>query len=143
MKIEKTEQYARIDGLPASLEADFSQEFSKRMAGLYREGYTSVIVDLAPVAAIGADTLGMIRKAHELCLREGGLLVLVTKNDALIETLDGARIEDLTILPTAEEAIDAIYMNDLESEFREEEDDEYDYGMGGDEEEGGSEKAEE
>lgn len=143
MKIEKTEQYARLEGLPATLDAAFSQDFSKRMAGLYREGYTSIIVDLAPVATLSPEALGMIRRAHELCLREGGMLVLVTKNDELTETLDAARIEDLTILPTTEEAVDAIYLNDLESEFREEEDDEYDYGMSGDDEEGSPEKVEE
>ncbi|MFC0183696.1 hypothetical protein ACFFJX_14525 [Pseudarcicella hirudinis] len=45
------------------------------------------------------------------------------------------QIEDLTIMPTVQEAIDAIFLNELENDFQEEEDE---FGFGG-EGEGASE----
>jgi hypothetical protein len=42
------------------------------------------------------------------------LFIIVTKNDEIIDQLDRAKIEDLTIMPTVQEAIDAVFLNELE-----------------------------
>ena len=61
-----------------------------------------------------------------------GLFIIVTKDQAIIDQLDGAKIEDLTVMPTVQEAIDAVYLNELENDFQSDEDDEYDHGEYGD-----------
>jgi hypothetical protein len=81
-----------------------------------------------PVQVVDPAGVSTIRKINRQCTNEVGLLVLVTQNDDLIEFLDTANISDLTILPTVEEAIDAVFMNELENDFRSESDDEYDAG---------------
>jgi hypothetical protein len=50
----------------------------------------------------------------------------------IINQLDGAKIEDLTVMPTVQEAIDAVYLNELENDFQSDEDEEYDHGEYGD-----------
>ncbi len=102
-----------------------------------------MVIDLNQVQSIEQDGFSVLRKANELCLRDGGLFVVVTKDEDLTEELDQAKIRDLTILPTVEEAVDAVFMNELEGEFREEEDDEYDYGGSAEEEGSSSSKDEE
>jgi hypothetical protein len=47
---------------------------------------------------------------------------VVTKNDSIAERLDTAKIENLTLLNTVQEGVDAIYLNDLENEFQDEDD---------------------
>ncbi|PKK35528.1 anti-anti-sigma factor [Siphonobacter sp. SORGH_AS_0500] len=143
LKIEKNQQYVLIDIPQATIDTEASQALSKSVASLWKEGYTNIVIDLAQVQNIEQDGFSVLRKANELCLRDGGLFVLVTKDDELTEELDGAKIRDLTILPTVEEAVDAVFMNELEGEFREEEDDEYDYGGSADEEGSSSSKDEE
>ncbi|MDQ1088551.1 MULTISPECIES: STAS domain-containing protein [unclassified Siphonobacter] len=143
LKIEKNQQYVLIDIPQATIDTEASQALSKSVASLWKEGYTNMVIDLAQVQNIEQDGFSVLRKANELCLRDGGLFVLVTKDDELTEELDGAKIRDLTILPTVEEAVDAVFMNELEGEFREEEDDEYDYGGSADEEGSSSSKDEE
>jgi len=73
-----------------------------------------------------------IRKINRQCTNELGMLVLVSKDDALIDQIEGAVIADLTLLPTVEEAVDAVFMNELENDFRNDDDNEYDgeYGEG-------------
>ncbi|PQA60205.1 STAS domain-containing protein [Siphonobacter curvatus] len=137
-KIEKSQQYVLIDVNMATIDTEVSQGISKSVASLWKEGYTNMVFDLEKVQTIEQDGFSVLRKANELCLRDGGLLVLVSKDEDLIESLDEAKIRDLTILPTVEEAVDAVFMNELEGEFREEEDDEYDYGGSADEEGGSS-----
>ncbi len=143
LKIEKNQQYVLIDIPQATIDTEASQALSKSVASLWKEGYTNMVIDLNQVQSIEQDGFSVLRKANELCLRDGGLFVVVTKDEDLTEELDQAKIRDLTILPTVEEAVDAVFMNELEGEFREEEDDEYDYGGSAEEEGSSSSKDEE
>lgn len=126
--IEKNEQYALIRLAESQFGEEVSATFDTLSRGLFREGYSNIIIDVEPVQSVDQSGLTTIRKINRQCTNEVGLLILVTKNDDLIEVLDGAHISDLTILPTVEEAIDAVFMNELENDFRSEEDDEYDVG---------------
>jgi anti-anti-sigma factor len=135
IKAEKNEQYTLLRVNETAIGAENAEEFEKIIRGLFREGYSNIIVDLKTVQAVDGQGLGVVRKANRLCLNELGLFVLVTKDDALTDLLDAAKIPDLTIMPTVEEAVDAVFMNELENDFKEEEDDE-DYGFGDAEESG-------
>ena len=128
--IEKNEQYALIRLAESDFEGEVPQDFDALSRVLFREGYSNIIVDMNPVQSIDPAGVGTIRKINRQCITEVGLLILVTKNDDLIEFLDKANISDLTIMPTVEEAIDAVFMNELENDFRSESDDEYDAGGG-------------
>lgn len=126
--IEKNERYALIRLAESAFENDVSTDFETLSRVLFREGYSNIIVDMASVQSVDPAGVSAIRKINRQCTNEVGLLVLVTKNDDLIEFLDTANISDLTILPTVEEAVDAVFMNELENDFRSEDDDEYDAG---------------
>jgi anti-anti-sigma factor len=126
--IEKNEQYALIRLAESAFENDVPTDFETLSRVLFREGYSNIIVDMASVQSVDPAGVSAIRKTNRQCTNEVGLLVLVTKNDDLIEFLDTANISDLTILPTVEEAVDAVFMNELENDFRSEDDDEYDAG---------------
>ncbi len=126
--IEKNEQYALIRLAESAFEGEVPQDFEMLSRVLFREGYSNIIVDMDTILTVDPAGVSTIRKINRQCTTEVGLLILVTKNDELIEFLDTARISDLTILPTVEEAIDAVFMNELENDFRSESDDEYDAG---------------
>ena len=126
--IEKNEQYALIRLADSEFDGDIATDFETLSRTLFRSGYSNIIVDITPLQSVDQTGISTIRKINRQCSNELGLLVLVTKNDELIEFLDAATISDLTILPTVEEAVDAVFMNELENDFRSENDDEYDAG---------------
>jgi anti-anti-sigma regulatory factor len=129
--VEKNEQYALIRLAETEFSGEIPTAFETATRSLIREGYSNLIVDLATVQSVDADGFMSIRKINRQCANELGIMVLVSKDDALVETIEEANIADLTILPTVEEAIDAVFMNDLENDFRND-DEEYDgeYGAG-------------
>ncbi|TAE32539.1 MAG: STAS domain-containing protein [Cytophagales bacterium] len=129
--IEKNEQYALIRLTESEFSGEVPVQFETATRSLIREGHSNLIVDLATVKTVDLAGLASIRKINRQCSNELGMLVLVSKDDDLIEQLEGTNIADLTVLPTVEEAIDAVFMNELENDFRED-DDEYDgeYGAG-------------
>ena len=126
--IEKNEQYALIRLAENTFGNDVPTDFETLSRGLFREGYSNIIIDMAPVQSVDSAGVITLRKVNRQCTNEEGLLIVVTKNDDLIEFMDRSHLGDLTILPTVEEAIDAVFMNELENDFRSEDDDEYDVG---------------
>ncbi len=131
-KVEKNEQFALIELKETSLNQENSPELEEIVRKLFREGYANMIIEFDLVVELDGFGISLIRKANKICLNELGLLIIVTKNQDIIDQLDGAKIEDLTVMPTTQEAIDAVYLNELENDFQSDEDDEYDHGEYGD-----------
>lgn len=132
--IEQTEQYALIRLAESQFGGEVPASFETTSRSLFREGYSNLIVDFGTVQSVDPAGVSVLRKINRQCANELGILVLVTKSDDMIEFLDSSNIADLTILPTVEEAIDAVFMHELENDFRNEEEDEYDgeFGSGRD-----------
>lgn len=124
--IERAERYALLRASEGPFAGDVPAEFETTARSLFREGFSRLIVDLATTQTVDEAGLQTIRKINRQCSNELGLLVLVTKNDDLTEFLKTSIVTDLTILPTVEEAIDAVFINELENDFGSGADDEYD-----------------
>ncbi|MES2795477.1 MAG: STAS domain-containing protein [Bacteroidota bacterium] len=120
--IEKNEQYALIDPVAESIDKAISDDIEKKVAGLYREGYSNFILDFKNVNDIAEPGISLIKKIEKISKNENGILVITTENEELVELLDTYKMEELVIMATKEEAIEAIYLNELENDFREEED---------------------
>jgi ABC-type ATPase involved in cell division len=127
-KLEKNEQYALIHLQEEGLTQENYTDFEQVIRQLFKVGYGNIIVEFNSVTQLDGHGISIIRKANKICLNELGLLIIVTKNEEIIYQLDGAKIEDLTIMPTVEEAVEAVYLNELENDFQDEEDDEFDFG---------------
>ncbi|GAB3920113.1 STAS domain-containing protein [Larkinella terrae] len=126
--IEKNEQYSLVTLNEPVFGGDVTAAFETLSRNLFREGYSNIIVDFSAVQNVEAEGVPTIRKINRQCSNESGLLILVTKSEPIIGFLDSSKIPDLTILPTVEEAIDAVFMNELENDFRSEDDDSYEFG---------------
>ncbi|MEZ0486159.1 STAS domain-containing protein [Fibrella aquatica] len=124
--IEKTERYALLRASEGQFTGEAPAKFETTARSLFREGFSRLIVDLATIQIVDDPGVMAIRKINRQCSNELGLLVLVTKNDDLTDFLYETNIADLTILPTVEEAIDAVFINELENDFGSGADDEYD-----------------
>jgi hypothetical protein len=121
--IEKNEQFALIDIDSKVLDETLAKEIEKKVAVLYREGYGNYIFDFKTITEISPEGISLIKKVDKLCNNENGILAIATDNEELIDQLDESKIETLVIMGTKEEAVEAIYLNELENDFREEEDD--------------------
>jgi anti-anti-sigma regulatory factor len=126
LKIDKNEQYALIIVDTNILDKSISEELEKKVAGLFREGYCNFIFDFEKINELSSSGIALIKKVEKICTNENGILVITTNNPEIILELDEAKIEDLAIFTTNEEAAEAIYLNELENDFREEEEEESD-----------------
>jgi anti-anti-sigma factor len=121
-QLEQNESYAVIDWKAEQLAATNAEELENAIRLLFKKDYANIILNLTKTADIDGYGVSAIRKGTKICTNEGGLFVVVTKNEAIAERLDAAKIENLTLLNTVQEGVDAIYLNDLENEFQDEDD---------------------
>lgn len=126
MEITKNEQYAVFKPLGASFDETVSSAIEKSIAVMYSaEGRINFILNLLKVDAISPAGITLLNKVQKICKNESGLLVLVSTNNDVIDYISGATEEFLLILPSEEEAIDAVFMNELENDFKDEQDEEF------------------
>jgi anti-sigma B factor antagonist len=127
-KVEKTEHYALIQFDENKFDKSITAEFEKLVVVLYREGFTNMVVDFSKVTEIDENGLVLLRKATKVCRTEQGLFIICTKDDDILDLIDEQKIPEIILLPTTDEGIDAVFMNDLENDFRDEKDDDFDLG---------------
>ena len=121
-QLEQNESYAVIDWKAEQLSATNSEELENAIRLLFKKDYANIILNLSKTAELDGYGVSAVRKGPKICTNEGGLFVVVTKNEPIAERLDAAKIENLTLLNTVQEGVDAIYLNDLENEFQDEDD---------------------
>lgn len=121
--IQKHEQYALINVQETSFTDEIAVDFEAVTRGLFREDFHNFIVDFSITKTVDNVGISILKKVNMLCSRELGIMVLVSDDDDFVEQLIEGKIRDVTILPTVEEGIDAVFMNDLENEFGADSDD--------------------
>jgi anti-anti-sigma regulatory factor len=126
MEINKSEQYVVFKPLGASFDNTVAAVMEKNIAVMYSsEGKINFILNLLKVDAISPSGITLLNKVQRICKNESGLLVLVSTNNDVIDFISGATEDFLLILPSEEEAIDAVYMNELENDFTDEQNEEF------------------
>jgi anti-sigma B factor antagonist len=125
-QIEKNEHYVLITLEEKNFNAEVAAPFEKLIVQLYREGYSNMILDIESARKIDDDGLTLLKKITKVCRNEGGICIAVSKDDDILDAIDGAKIPELITLTTTDEAIDVVFMHDEgSSDFTEEDDDEY------------------
>lgn len=111
--IHATEQYNLVDFLTEVVDAnDLSVIENNLREGLAETPY--LILDFTPIRLIGFEALDALKNLCELLVSEEGLLVVAAPDSSLTAKLSDT---DVIMLPTVDEAIDYVYMDNLEKEL--------------------------
>jgi anti-anti-sigma regulatory factor len=125
--LEQNESYAIITWNDISLSQTNVEELELLIRNLFKKEFSNMILNLNNVSEIDGFGVSCIRKGTKICTNELGLFAVVTKNEEIQDRLDLAKIENFTLLNTVKEAIDAIYLNDLENDFQDSDDEEQEF----------------
>lgn len=123
--LEQNENYALIDWKNIELNQTNSTDLEEAIRLLFKKGYSNIILNIREVENFDGYGVSCIRKGTKICTNENGLFVVVTKNEAILNRLDEAKIEELTIFNTVSEGVDAIFFNDMENDFKSDDEDEF------------------
>jgi anti-sigma B factor antagonist len=123
--IEKTEKYTLVQLHEDKLNSTIAPDLKSELVKLNAEGIKSIIIDLSDVKYADSSGLSSILVGNRLCDNEGGIFILSGLNDHVLKLVKITQLDTvLNILPTVEEAIDAVFMNELEKNLRAEDQEE-------------------
>jgi anti-anti-sigma factor len=85
---------------------------------LKSEGNKNIILDLSHIKYADSSGLSAILTANRICKEQNGLLVLTNCNDQVKKLMEITQLHRvIEILPSNQEAIDRVYMNELDQDL--------------------------
>jgi anti-sigma B factor antagonist len=120
LKVE--EQYSMIILQEDKLTSALAPALKSELVKLNTEKHFNIILNLSEVKYADSSGLSSILVGDRLCREEEGIFILAGCNDHVIKLLKISQLDTiLNIIPTIEEAIDAVFMHELEKTFTEDE----------------------
>jgi anti-anti-sigma factor len=121
--IDKQDKYTVFKLNETKLDTSFAPSLKSEYITMHAEGIRNVIMDLEDVKYTDSSGLSALLVGNRTFQQEGGIFILTNLSDHAhklikISQLDGV----LNILPTVAEAIDAVFMNEIENDLQDGED---------------------
>lgn len=119
MKFEKSveDRYTVVLPKEEKLDSRISPQLKGEFIQLNAQGTQNIVLNLSEVKYVDSSGLSAILTANRLCSGAGGVLVISNVNPHVEKLIKISHLDSvLHVLPTEEEARDAIYMMELEKE---------------------------
>lgn len=120
MKFEKSveDRFTAIKLLEEKLDSQISPSLKSEFILLNTNGVRNILLNMEAVKYADSSGLSAILTANRLCRNAGGVMVLAKLQDHVKKLVEISQLQSvLTILPSEEEARDAIYMAEIERDI--------------------------
>ncbi|OKS86212.1 hypothetical protein RG47T_1663 [Mucilaginibacter polytrichastri] len=85
------------------------------------EGQRNIILDLCQVKFADSSGLSSLLVGHRLCKNAEGVFILSGLSEAVARLITISQLDSvLTIVPSVEEAVDLVFMEEIEKELKKE-----------------------
>lgn len=119
--IKQEEKYYLLKVTINKLDVSNSLDIKQIILELKEKNLKNLIINLKEVKYIDSSGLSAILVAHKVCNEKNGIMVLCGVNEHVMKLIKISQLDRvLDILPTEEEAIDAVFMKELERELEDE-----------------------
>lgn len=116
--LKKEEKYIEIVLKNEKLDAVIAPELKTDFVKFNQSGHKNIILDLSETKYIDSSGLSAILVGNRLCSNEKGTFVLSNINSHVDKLITISQLKSvLNITKTRQEAVDLIYMNEIENEI--------------------------
>lgn len=119
--IDKHDKYIVFQLDEQKLNSLIAPKLKSELILINTEGQCNIIMDLSEVQYIDSSGLGSLLVGHRLCKNSEGLFILTNMNENISRLIHISQLEEvLNIVPTNDEAVDLIFMEEIEKELKRE-----------------------
>lgn len=117
--IDKQEKYSLLRLHEEKMDSSVAPGLKSELITLHAEGVKNIILDLAEVKYTDSSGLSALLVGNRIVQEDGGIFVLSNLSDHTMKLIKISQLDSvLTILPTVEEAIDAVFMHEIERDLK-------------------------
>ena len=122
--VNKEEKYTILRLNEEKLDTNLAPQLKSEFVTLHAEGVKNIILDMAEVKYTDSSGLSALLVGNRTILQNGGIFVLACLSDHVMKLIKISQLDGvLNILPTVEESVDEVFMNDLENDLNAEDSD--------------------
>lgn len=119
--LDKHEKYVLVKLNESKINSLVTPQLKSELILINAEGQRNIILDLSQVKFADSSGLSSLLVGHRLCKNADGSFIMVGLNNAVSRLVTISQLDTvLTIVPTVEEAIDLIFMDEIEKELKKE-----------------------
>ena len=120
--IDKQEKYSLLKLHEEKLDSSIAPSLKSELITIHAEGIHNIILDLSEVKYTDSSGLSALLVGNRVVQEDGGIFVLSCLSDHTTKLIKISQLDSvLNILPTVEEAIDAVFMHEIEKGLEDEE----------------------
>ncbi|MBK9108211.1 MAG: STAS domain-containing protein [Saprospiraceae bacterium] len=121
-QVDKQERYAIFTLEEPNLNSLIAPQLKSEFVFLRNEGVRNLIFDLDQVDYVDSSGLSSILTANRIWKDFGSFVMTNIRSDSVQKLIEISKLDGiLTIIPTMEEAVEYVFMEDLERDLTEEE----------------------
>ncbi|MXV15486.1 STAS domain-containing protein [Hufsiella ginkgonis] len=119
--LDKHEKYVLIKLNEPKLNTLITPQLKSELILINAEGQRNIILDLSSVKYSDSSGLSSLLVGHRLCNNADGSFIITGINDNITRLVNISQLENvLNIVPTVEEGIDLIFMEEIEKDLKKE-----------------------
>ena len=117
--IDKQEKYSLLHLHEEKLDSAVAPNLKSELITLHAEGVRNIILDLTDIKYTDSSGLSALLVGNRIVQEEGGIFVLACLSDHTMKLIKISQLDSvLNILPTVEEAVDAVFMHEIEKDLK-------------------------
>src|SRR6201985_644571 len=117
--VDKHEKYVLLKLNESKLNSLVTPQLKSELILINTEGQRNIIMDLSQIKFADSSGLSSLLVGHRLCNNATGVFVLAGLNDAVARLIAISQLDNvLSIVPTTEEAIDLVFMEEVEKQLK-------------------------
>ncbi len=119
--IDKQEKYSLLRLHEEKLDSNVAPALKSELITLHAEGIRNIILDLAEVKYTDSSGLSALLVGNRILQEDGGVFVLATLSDHTLKLIKISQLDSvLSIVPSVEEAVDSVFMHEIEKDMKDE-----------------------
>lgn len=117
--IDKKEKYSLLRLHEEKMDSTVAPGLKSELITLHAEGVKNIILDLSEVKYTDSSGLSALLVGNRIVQEDGGIFILSHLSDHTVKLIKISQLDSvLNIMPTVEEAIDAVFMHEIERDLK-------------------------
>jgi len=117
--VDKQEKYSLIKLEEDKLDTTIAPALKSEFITMHAEGIKNIILDLSAVKYTDSSGLSALLVGNRTFQQNGGIFIIAAPTEHALKLIKISQLDGvLNILPTVNEAIDAVFMNVIENDLK-------------------------
>lgn len=117
--IDKQEKYSLLRLHEDKLDSNVAPNLKSELITLHAEGIRNIILDLTEVKYTDSSGLSALLVGNRIMQEDGGIFVLASLSEHTMKLIKISQLDSvLNIVPTVEEAVDTVFMHQIEKDLK-------------------------